>query len=98
MGKEQVLLEVNRTYTKISPYNEDNRDENLEKSLGYYDKDAWKYRYDGLYYNKEKEELRIPRSVSISKLETLFSTKATVYKDCDEYDRSLIRLNYLPRD
>ena len=98
MGKEQVLLEVNRTYTKISPYNEDNRDENLEKSLGYYDKDAWKYRYDGLYYNKEKEELRIPRSVSISKLETLFSTKATVYKDCDEYDRALIRLNYLPRD
>lgn len=91
-------IDVYRTHIAISPYNEENRNEHLEKSLSYYNKDYYRYEPIGYSYDEENQRLLIPRSVSLSKLEGIFECPANIIREHDDRDKVIIKLNCEPRD
>lgn len=91
-------IDVKRTCIEIYPYNEDNRVENLERSLSVYSKEYFRYDPIGLYWDEEKEKLIIPRSMSIRQLEKTFDCPANVIREYDPISKVPIKLKYEPRD
>ena len=90
-------IDVYRTHIILHPYNRDNRIESLERLFSVRD-EYFQYNPIGLYLDTENEELRIPRGINISKLESIYDCNANIIKGYDDYNKLIAKLNYEPRD
>lgn len=90
-------IDVYRTHVVLKPYNSQTRFVDLERTFCIKDK-YFRYIPIGLYLDKDKQELRLPRSVNVHELENVYNECANIHKGYDDYNKLIIKLKYEPRD
>lgn len=89
---------VHRTHISINDYNMGDAPA-IERTLAIYNKTYFRYEPKAIYYDKKNKILRIPRRISVERLERYFNCVAEIDFSYDQYrDISPIGLKYTPRD
>ena len=89
---------IHRTHIAINDYTPGDAP-SLERTLSIYNKPYFRYEPKGIYYDSVNKVLKIPRRISIEKLEKYFNTIAVVDYSYDEYrEIEPVGLKYTPRD